>query len=102
MSTPTVADATTLLTDPGMRVESQGERIPGYVQMRATEIVSLLAGPDDDRVNARTLVVEALAQIGGLDRSHWSERTSRGGARERHPQDFVEDYWTPEHAFPGG
>lgn len=99
MPSPTIADAIALLTDPRLR-DQAAERIPGFVPMRAGEIIDRLAGPDEDRVNARTLVAEALAEIGGLDRSHWpEERTDpRSGSRSR-PGDFVEEFWTPESAF---
>ena len=96
MTEPTIADAVALLRDPDLRADPEDRR-DGFVKMRGTEIVDRLAGPDDDRVNARTMLAEALAEIGGLDRSHWPERTGRG----RRP-DFVEEYWTPEGALVAG
>ncbi len=98
MITPTIADAIALLTDPSLRAPT-AERIPGFVQMRGGEIVDRLAGPDEDRVNARTLLAEALAEIGGLDRSHWPERAGLRSGMGSRAGDFVEDYWTPEGAF---
>ena len=90
MTEPTIADAVALLRSPGLRADPE-ERRDGFVKMRGTEIVDRLAGPDDDRVNARTLLAEAVTEIGALDRSHWPERIGRG----RRPE-FVEEYWTPE------
>ena len=104
MSAPTVTDAILLLTDPDLRAEvPEEDELPGYVQMRGSEIIDRLAGPDDDRVNARTLVAEALMQIGGLDRSGWRSQTTEGAGRRRRGRDeeFVEDYWTPETRIGG-
>ncbi len=101
MTSPTIADAIALLRDSSLRAEPEDRR-DGFVRMRGTEIIDRLAGPDDDRVNARTLVAEALTEIGGLDRSHWPERSGRGRGRGDRQQDFIEDFWTPESALDDG
>jgi len=104
MAEPTTADAVALLTDPTLREPAPRERIEGHVQMRGAEIVDRLAGPDDDRVNARTLDAEALMAIGGLDRSGFRPPTEPASDHRRRSvfEEFVEDYWTPETAFAGG
>ena len=84
---PTIDDAVSLLTDPELATTQPP--VDAYIRMQGVAIIDELMRLGLERAAARSLVAEALGQLGGINRS--GVRLSR--ARE---ETWEEDFWVPE------
>jgi hypothetical protein len=93
----TIEDVLELLTDPANR--SRARARGGMAQMNPTAIINELRSRSaEDEVEARALALDALAQLGGEDRSFFHTGLGRGTwpRRER-----IDDFWVPEGVLRG-
>ena len=93
---PTAEDAIELLTDPARRA---GTPQSGFGRVRGQEIITELRenGAETEQ-DAHTLVKEALATLGGMDRSNWRQSTGhRAGGPPR--REYVYDFRVPMAKF---